>query len=467
MQYYLAIDIGASSGRHILGHVEDGKMILEEVFRFDNNLETRDGRLCWNVEELFANILAGIKACGRLGKIPSTIGIDTWGVDFVLLDKNDSVLGDTVAYRDARTNGMDAELDKIISEAELYGITGIQKQLFNTIYQLLAIKTATPEILDRAESMLLMPDYFGFLLTGIKKNEYTEATTSGLVNAKTNTWDMDLIRRIGLPEKIFTPGLLPPGTVVGPLSEKIREEVGFSSTVILPATHDTGSAFMAVPARDENAVHMSSGTWTLLGVELSDPITTEGARRQQFTNEGGYGYRYRFLKNIMGLWTIQSIRRNLDKKYSFAELEQMAREVSDFPSIVDVNDFSFFAPESMIEAVREYCRKTSQKVPESIGEVVQCVYTSLCDSYASSIRGLEEITGKKFTSINIVGGGSKDVYLNELTAKKTGLPVYAGPTEGTALGNLIAQMLHAGEYRDLQEARTAIKASFPVKKFEP
>ena len=467
MQYYLAIDIGASSGRHIVSHAEDGKMILEEVYRFDNNLETRYGHLCWNVKELFANILAGIRKCKETGKIPVSVGIDTWGVDFVLLDKDDNTLGDSVAYRDARTVGMDAVLDNYISESELYSITGIQKQLYNTIYQLLAIKQDNPDLLQKAESILFMPEYFNYLLTGIKKHEYTFATTSGLVNAKTKSWDMDLIRRIGLPEHLFADGLNPAGTAVGSFSTRIREEVGFDCVVVLPATHDTGSAFMAVPAKDADAVYMSSGTWTLLGVEIDEPITSELSREQNFTNEGGYEYRYRFLKNVMGLWMVQSIRRNIDKKFSFSELEQMAKEVKDFPSVIDVNDFSFFAPESMIEAVKEYCRKTSQTVPETIGEVMQCVYSSLSKSYASFIRELGKITGKNFTSINIVGGGSKDVYLNALTARETGLPVYAGPTEGTALGNIIAQMLIAGEYPDLQSARSAIKASFPVVKFDP
>jgi len=467
MKYYLAIDIGASSGRHILSHVDDGKMVLEEVYRFDNNLETRDGHLCWNVNDLFASILAGIKECAVLGTIPDTVGIDTWGVDFVLLDKDDNLLGDTIAYRDARTVGMDTVLDKYISEPDLYSITGIQKQLYNTIYQLLAIKETNPEMLEKAESILLMPEYFNFLLTGQKKNEYTNASTSGLLNARSKSWDLDLIRLLGLPERLFTPTLNPPGTIVGAFCEKIQAEAGYSSVVVLPATHDTGSAFMAVPAKDDNAVYMSSGTWTLLGVEMDEPITTEESRQKNFTNEGGYQYRFRFLKNIMGLWMIQSIRRNLDKKYSFAQLEEMAKECRDFPSIVDVNDFSFFAPDSMIEAVKEYCRNTSQKVPGSIGEIVQCVYTSLSKSYAANIRALEKITGKTFTSINIVGGGSKDVYLNALTATETGLPVYAGPTEGTALGNIIAQMLIAGEYPDLQAARAAIKLSFSVNKFEP
>ncbi len=467
MKYYLAIDIGASSGRHILGSKEDGKIVLEEVYRFDNNLETKNNHLCWNVDELFHHIVAGIKACKEIGKIPDTIGIDTWGVDFILLDEQDQILGDTIAYRDSRTKGMDTVLNAIVPETELYSLTGIQKQLYNSIYQLLAIKKRTPELLDEARALLFMPEYFNFRLTGCKKNEYTNATTSGLVNAESKNWDTSLIERLGLPKVLFNAGLNPPGTVVGSLSPEIQAQVGFQSTVILPATHDTGSAFLAVPARDDNAVYISSGTWSLLGVENNHPITSEESRLRNFTNEGGYNYRYRFLKNIMGLWMIQSIRRNLDKKYSFAQLEEMAREAKSFTSVVDPDDLSFFAPESMIEAVKTFCQKSGQPVPQTIGETVQCVYNSLCKSYTKSIKELEKISGKTFTSINIVGGGSKDVYLNALTARSTGLPVFAGPTEGTALGNIMAQMIAGGDFHDLAAARAAISKSFTIKIFEP
>jgi rhamnulokinase len=243
---------------------------------------------------------------------------------------------------------------------------------------------------------------------------------------------------------------------------KIQKQVGFSCTVVLPATHDTGSAFLAVPAKDDNAITLSSGTWSLLGVENVEPITTEQSRILNFTNEGGYDYRFRYLKNIMGLWMIQSIRRNLNKVYSFAQLEQMAKESADFPSVVDVNDQAFFAPDNMMDAVKETCRKTGQQVPQTVGEIMQCVYQSLSISYANAIKGLEDITQKKYTRIHIVGGGSKDGYLNSLTAKKTGLSVFAGPEEGTALGNLMAQMIRAGEFSDLFAARKAIHNSFNI-----
>jgi len=465
MKYYLAIDIGASSGRHILGWVDNGKMMLEEIYRFNNDIEEKNGHLCWNYDRLFESIVAGIKECGRLGKIPYTIGIDTWAVDFVLLDKNNRPIGDTVAYRDSRTNGMDKILEQHISEKELYSRTGIQKQMFNSVYQLLAIKQSNPEQLDEAESFLMVPEYFNFLLTGVKKNEYTNATTTALVNASTKRWDNFVTDALGLPKKLFSSELYMPCEIVGELTEQIQKEVGFNSRVILPATHDTGSAFLAVPARDENAVYISSGTWSLLGVEILQPITTEQSRQANFTNEGGYTYRYRYLKNIMGLWMIQSVRRELDKKYSFAELEEMARKSEYFSSVVNVNDAVFLAPKSMINAVKDYCAATRQKAPETIGEIMQCIYISLASSYKDSISELERLTSKSFTSINIVGGGSKDGYLNSLTAKATGLPVFAGPTEGTALGNLIAQFIAAGEYKNLEAARAAIKNSFEIKQY--
>ena len=466
MRYYLAVDIGASSGKMLLGHVENGNIALEEVHRFDNNLVEKDGHQCWDLENLFGCIVQGLKNCKAIGKIPHTMGIDTWGVDFVLLDKDFKILGNSVAYRDSRNEGMDKYVESLISQQDLYSKTGIQKQQFNTIYQFAAVKKENPEHLEQAEYFLMIPEYLNFLLTGICKNEYTNATTTGLVNTYEKTWDMELIDLLGYPKKLFRPLSLP-GTVVGSLSDKIKEEVGFDCTVILPATHDTGSAFLAVPSLDDNSVTISSGTWSLIGVENEKPITTEQSRLNNFTNEGGYNYRYRYLKNIMGLWMIQSIRRNLDKKYSFAQLEEMAKEAGDFPSIVDVNDSSFLSPPSMIQAVKDYCQKTNQRVPETIGEVMQCVYKSLAKSYANAVCQLEEMTGKKYTSINIVGGGSKDGYLNLLTAKETGLTVYAGPGEGTALGNILVQMIHAGEFAGLSEARAAIKNSFDIKTINP
>ncbi len=460
--YYLAIDIGASSGRHIVGEVQNGKIELTEVYRFDNNLIEKNGHLCWDTEALFENIVAGLKAAGEKGMAPESVAIDTWGVDFVLLDKDEKVIGDTVAYRDKRTEPMIDECEKIMPFSDLYSKAGIQKMNFNTVYQLLAIKMENPEYLEKAERFLMIPEYFNFLLTGNKLNEYTNASTTSLLNAAEKTWDKDILSTLGFPEKVFG-NLNMPGTLVGSLKPEIAEKVGYQTKVLLAPSHDTASAFLSVPAKDDNAVYISSGTWSLLGVENMEANTSMEAMESSFTNEGGYLYRYRFLKNIMGLWIIQSIRRNLNKKYSFAELENFAKEETGFEGRINVNEECFLAPESMIDIVTE---KASVK-PENIGQIMECVYRSLAEGYKEAILHLEKVAGKKFTSINVVGGGSKDTYLDKLTAETTGLTLYAGPTEGTALGNLMSQMIEKGEFASLQDARKAVKSSFDIKKFTP
>ncbi len=475
--YYLAIDIGASSGRHILAYSENEKIKLEEIYRFDNKQIQKNGHICWDLENLWNGVIEGLKICGRLGKIPKTIGIDTWGVDYVLLDEKDRLLGEAVAYRDSRTDGIDRIVDSLISEKEIYQRTGIQKQMFNTIYQLMALKEENPEQLLKAKFLLMIPDYFNFLLTGVKKQEYTNATTTNLVNAADRKWDYGLIETLGLPKTLFKP-LYMPGTTVGELLPKIQEQVGFSAEVILPATHDTGSAYLAVPAQNDRSVYLSSGTWSLLGVENEAPITTEESRKENFTNEGGAWYRYRYLKNIMGLWMIQSIRRELngteyvagreskyksDRQWSFGELAEEAKKAEGFASVVDVNHQSFLAPASMIDAVQDYCENTGQQVPESIGELMQCVYKSLALCYKESIIRLSSLTNRLYTSIHIVGGGCQDTYLNDMIAKTTGLPVWAGPVEGTAIGNLIIQFIANGEFENLQSARDVVKQSFDIK----
>ena len=481
MTYHLAIDIGASSGRHILGHLEDGKMILEEVFRFDNSQIRKDGHDCWDHQALARSVLQGIAKCKEIGKIPATIGIDTWGVDFILLDGQGLPCSDMVAYRDARTEGADALVDAAISADELYARCGIQKMLFNTIYQLAALKKEHPEQIEKAQRFLMVPEYLNFVLTGKMANEYTNATTGNLVNARAKDWDWEVIDKLGLPRRIFGK-LEMPGTTLGGLTSAVQAAVGFDAQVVLPATHDTGSAFLAVPARDDQAVYISSGTWSLLGVENAEPITTPEAKAANFTNEGGAWYRFRFLKNIMGLWMIQSIRRELNgvdyvegkektatwtlsdyekgKKYSFADLENAAKAAASFAGRVSANDTRFLAPASMIAEVQA----AADVKPATVGELMQCVYASLADCYAKMIKNLAQLTGKTYTSVNIVGGGSKDGYLNKLTAEATGLEVFAGPSEGTAIGNLIVQFIAAGELADLAAARACVSRSFDVTK---
>ena len=352
-KYYLAVDIGASSGRLILGHLENGKMELEEVHRFENGMVKKDGELCWEFDRLFQEIKNGLKKCKEIGKIPVSMGVDTWGVDFVLMDKDDKVLGNTVGYRDHRNEGMDEEVYKTISLEDLYARTGIQKAIFNTVYQLMAVKTKHPEYLEQAETMLHVPDYFHYLLTGKKTCEYTEATTGQLVNAETKDWDYELIDKLGYPRKMFQK-LIMPGTSVGHFTEEVKAEVGFDVEVVAPATHDTGSAVLAVPANDDDFIYISSGTWSLMGIEREKADCSKKSCEMNFTNEGGYAGRFRYLKNIMGLWMIQSVRHEYDDKYGFAEICQMAEEAKDFPSREDANDECFLSPENMTEEVKDY-----------------------------------------------------------------------------------------------------------------
>lgn len=463
-KYYLAVDIGASSGRHMLASIVDGKMQLEEVYRFPNGMDNVNGTLCWDVDRLFNEIKNGLKKCKEIGKIPVSMGIDTWGVDYILLDKDDKILGQTVGYRDSRTNGMDDKVYEIISPEDLYARTGIQKQIFNTIYQLMAVKEQHPEHLEQAESMLMVPDYFGFKLTGVKKQEYTEATTGQLISAKTNDWDYELIEKLGFPKKIFKPVSMP-GDVVGNFSKEIQEEVGFDCTVILPATHDTGSAVLSVPTNDDNAVYISSGTWSLMGIESKAANCSMEAMEKNFTNEGGYDHRFRFLKNIMGLWMIQSVKKEFEEDLSFGEICARASKET-ITSLVDCNNDCFLAPKSMIKAVQDYCEQTNQQVPQTVGEIAAVIYNSLANCYGETTREIEEVTGNTYDTIYVVGGGANAEYLNILTAKYTGKNVSAGPTEATAIGNITVQMLHDGVFASLPEARTCIGKSFDVKRYD-
>ncbi len=473
-KYYLAVDIGASSGRHILSRMEDGKIVLEEVYRFWNGNDKKDGHLVWDTGRLFSEIINGMKKCREIGKIPVSMGIDTWGVDFVLLDKEDRQIGPCYAYRDSRTEGMDGKVYEIIPQEELYRRTGIQKAIFNSIYQLMAYKTQEAEALEKAESFLMMPDYFHYLLTGVKKQEYTEATTAQLVNPVTNEWDYELIGMLGYPKKLFGE-LSMPGTAVGRLLPEIREQVGFDLTVVLPASHDTGSAVMSVPSNKDDVLYISSGTWSLMGCERLKADTRREAAEANFTNEGGYDHRYRFLKNIMGLWMIQSVKKELEggfpyegrkegEDYSFAHLCDMASGET-IDSLVDVNDACFLAPPSMIEEVRAACQRSGQEVPETPWQVARVIYRSLAECYRQTLLEIESLTSCHYEAINIVGGGSNADWLNRLTAEVTGRTVLAGPGEATAIGNLGAQMLADGVFADLKAFRSCVFESFGVRTY--
>ena len=452
MKYYLAIDIGASSGRHMLCYVQNGKIEYEEVHRFSNGVVDKSGTLCWDLDALYAEILAGIRRCKEIGKIPVSVGIDTWGVDFVLLDKGDNLIGDTVAYRDSRTTGMDEEVFKLISEAELYGRTGVPKMIYNTIYQLMAAKKAG--LFNGAKKMLLTPDYLHYRLTGVAKTEYSIATTTGLINAETGGWDSAVINACGYPPQIFQE-IVPPGTTLGDFTTEVQDAVGFNAKVVTPAAHDTASAIAAVPAQTKDVLYISSGTWSIIGTEKQMPDTSAVSMAKGFSNGGGYENRTIYLKNIMGLWVIQSVKKELGDEYSFAELCTLA-EAETIPSLIDCNHQRFFAPKNMIDEIKNACKESGQTIPQTPGQLAAVIYNSLAACYKAAAKELEDITGVTYPAINIIGGGANATYLNELTEKATGKKVYAGPTEATAIGNALAQMIAAGEFKDISEARSAV-----------
>lgn len=464
-KYYLAVDIGASSGRHILAHLEDGRMQLEEIHRFPNGMVRRQGHLAWDLIQLFEEIKRGMIKCKEMGKIPESVGIDSWGVDYALIDREGRRLGEAYGYRDQRTGGADELVYKKISEDQLYARTGIQKQIFNTIYQLAADQTMRPQILEQADAMLMIPDYFHFLLSGVKAQEYTNATTGQLVDPKSRNWDWDLIDRLGYPRRIFQP-MTKPGTCIGELLPEVQEEIGFNCKIVLPASHDTASAVMAVPSQDGNLLYISSGTWSLMGTELEEANCSPESRAANFTNEGGYNDRFRYLKNIMGLWMIQSVRKEIAPDMSFAEICRLA-EKEKIKSLVDANDPRFLAPASMAREVQTACEEKGQEVPQGIGQLASVIYNSLAICYGRTIQELEAVNGVSYERIHVVGGGANADYLNQLTARATGREVLAGPTEATAIGNILAQMIAAGQVEDLQAGRKLIRDSFEIRSYQP
>ena len=449
--YYLAVDIGASSGRHILSHIENDRLVLEEIYRFDNNLVESENGLVWDTESLFNEVLCGIKKCKKIGKIPKSIAIDTWGVDYVLLDENKKEIKPCFCYRDSRTNGVIDEVESIISPSRLYSKTGIQKQNFNTIYQLYADKKSGR--LEKAAYFLMMPDYLSFKLTGEVKNEYTNATTTGLVNANAKTWDIDIIYALGLTGVSFLPLSLP-SSHVGFLSEEIQKAVGFNCAVLFAPSHDTASAVCACPMKDDD-LYISSGTWSLIGTEITEPILSEDARLHNFTNEGGIDYRFRFLKNYMGMWLFQNIRRNLNKEKTYDEMMQLAMSCGDY-KYFDVNDNTLVAPKNMIEAIGKLIGS------DDLGLILNSAYHSLAKSYSEAVTEIEAVTGKRFNAIHIVGGGCRDKYLNALTRDYTGKSVTAGPVEATATGNIISQIMFDKKI-PLATTREIVKNSFDIK----
>ena len=462
--YYLAIDIGASSGRHILGHLENGKLCTEEIYRFQNGAINKDGQLVWDIDRIFEHVLTGMEKCKEAGLIPFAVSIDTWGVDYVLLDNDGNRLSDVVSYRDHRNDNADKSVEKIISMKELYLRTGIQRQQFNTICQLTALQNYDPELLRKTHTLLMIPDYLNFLLTGAMRTEYTNASTTGLLDAISGTWDLNLIRKLNISSHIFTP-ISEPGTLIGPVKENIAKRIGYSPLVYMTTSHDTASAILAVPAQsDTDFAYISSGTWSLMGTELTRPNLSYISLKYNFTNEGGYKRRYRYLKNIMGLWIVQRLKAEQAPDISYGEFSKRASE-KETAGRIDVNDSRFLSPENMLQEINTYLYESGQNTAEDVFEAASVVYRSLAECYARAISEMEDLLEKKFDVINIVGGGSNSDFLNALTAKSTGKKVLAGPSECTAVGNMLTVMISSGEINDLWEARETVRRSFEVKEY--
>lgn len=454
----LAFDFGASSGRAIIGAFDGNKIELREVHRFSNDPVKINGTFYWDVQRLFFEIKQGILKAKEDGGFDS-IGIDTWGVDFGLIRKDGTLVENPVHYRDSRNDGMVEFAEKYMSREEMYDITGIQFMDFNTIFQLLSLKENRSYILEEADKLLFMPDLLSYMLSGVKSTEYSIATTSQMVDLKTHGWSDKILDSFGIKKDLLTP-IVPTGTVIGQLSDDLCEELGVpKADIISVASHDTQSAITAAPCEYDDFAFISCGTWSLFGTEVREPIINEASKKLNVTNEGGYGYTTAFLKNICGLWLIQESRRQWmreGKEYSYAELEKMALECEPFKCFIDP-DAPEFAPMGNIpKRVREYCEKTNQYVPETVGEIMRCIYESLALKYRYTFDGIKDCTGKSYDRIHVMGGGTKDKLLLNMTAQSCNTDVYGGPIEATALGNIAVQLISSGAVADIKQVRKII-----------
>lgn len=465
----LAFDFGASSGRAIIGCFDGDKITLEEVHRFSNDPVSVGGTVYWDVLRLFYEIKQGIIKAKIAGGFDS-IGIDTWGVDFGLIDSEGKLMENPVHYRDARTVGLVDEAFKTMPKEKLYGITGIQFMELNTLFQLISLKKYRPWMLERADKMLFMPDLFGYMLTGKMCAEYSIASTSQLIDLDKRTWSKEILDAFGIKESVFAP-LVQPGTVLGELSKEICEECGVDPVpVISVCGHDTQSAITSVPCEDGDFAFLSSGTWSLFGTELDKPIVNETSMNINITNEGGFDGSTGFLKNIIGLWLIQESRRQWKregKEYSYADLEKLALAAEPFKCFIDPDAPEFVPHGNIPERVREFCRKTSQYVPETVGEIMRCIYESLAMKYRLTFEKLRECTQRDYPVIHVIGGGTKDGLLCQMTANSCDRTVKAGPIEATVMGNVAVQLMSNGSVENIGQARKIVADSSELKTFEP
>ena len=468
---FLAFDMGATSGRSILGTLQDGKVNIKELTRFPNTMICIDNKFYWNIYSLFEEIKNGLRVAASEGIDLDSVGIDTWGVDFAYIAEDGSLLGLPRAYRDLYTNGIPEEyFSSFHTRREVYESTGIQIMNFNSLFQLYAAKKQSVSALKHAESVLFMPDALSYLLTGKKVCEYSIASTSQLLNARTKKFENKLFKPVGITDSMMQP-IVMPGTFIGYISDSIAKECGINKVpVIAVAGHDTASAVIAVPAENENFAYLSSGTWSLMGIEVNDPIITEDSYSINFTNEGGIDGTIRFLKNITGMWLLEQCRKeweNSGKSYSYNEIVKLADSVEKFRFIIDSDDPSFANPESMTNAIVEYCKRTGQTTPQTHAEFIRAIFDSLALKYRYSLDCLQDMAPFKIDRLHIIGGGSQNDLLNQLTANSTGIQVMAGPTEATAIGNLMTQAKGIGVVNSLYEMRKIIKDSCSPKIFNP
>lgn len=467
----LGFDYGASSGRAMLAIYDKGKVTLEEVHRFSNDPVNINGAMYWDVLRLFHELKAGIIECRKKGHGDiSSIAVDTWGVDFGLLDKEGRLLENPVHYRDSRTDGMIDKVCEIVPREEIYKRTGIQFMQFNTLYQLYALQQTRPDLLQRAKTMLFMPDLLNYFLTGSKHSEYSIASTAQMLNIETGDWDRELLDKLEIPHH-FLADIIDGGTVVGMLKDEICDEVQINPVpVISVAAHDTGSAVISAPAKTENFAFLSSGTWSLLGTELKKPIVSDMAAEYEYSNEGGFNRTIRFLKNIMGLWIYQDCRRQWNREgevMSFDELELGARNAEAFRSLIDPDNDIFYHHGHMPEKVQEFCKNTGQPIPENKPQIVKCIMESLALKYRYVLEGLEKVIGQDIPDFHIVGGGCKNVMISQFTANVLNRTITTGPIEATSTGNIMAQLIALKELSGMEEAREVIRNSFEIRKWEP
>lgn len=470
-KYFFAVDLGATSGRTIIGTLDNGKFALEELTRFDNNLIETGGHFYWDIYALYLEIIKGLKTAAQRGIEITSIGIDTWGVDFVCIGSDGAILRNPLAYRDPHTFGaMEDYLEHVVPKKEVYDITGIQFMNFNSIFQLYAMKRADNSAFKQAAKFLFVPDALSFMLTGNEVCEYTIASTSQLLDPRTKQLDERLLQSLGLSRSKFG-RMVNPGTVIGVLTEEVQKLTGLGAVpVVAVAGHDTGSAVAAVPAKDEKFAYLSSGTWSLMGIETKDAIINDLSYERNFTNEGGIEGTTRFLKNICGMWLYERCRKEWPeevRKLSHPELQGSAMQAEPFRSIINPDDAMFANPPSMIGAIQTYCRKTGQPVPETPSEICRCIFDSLALRYRQVFTYLTEMADFPIEVLHIIGGGSLNKYLNQFTANATGAIVLAGPEEGTAIGNIMLQAKAAGLVKDVWDMRKIIADSLQLKRFEP